>query len=125
MKISNQCVNGVSDQWRVGPMGCSHKSHTRGLKALIKATDVGIIVVSLPSHCSDKMQPLDLGTFKSFKTYYSQEIDTWMRANPGRRVMMDDITRLFGKAYMANLLVLHWQLLVSEKLVFGLRTEMF
>jgi hypothetical protein len=46
------------------------------------------------------MQPLDLGFMGSFKTYYAQEIETWLASNPGRAVTPLMVARLFGKAYM-------------------------
>jgi len=79
-----------------------HKSHTLNLKAIERASECGIIMLSLPPKCSHRihaMQPLDLTFFKLLKTYYSQHIDQWMRAHPGKPVTMFQISELFGLAY--------------------------
>ena len=76
-----------------------HKSHTHNLRALSRAREAGVIMLSLPPHTSHRMQPLDLTFFKPLKLYYYQSIDQWMRANPGRAVTMFQISRLFGLAY--------------------------
>lgn len=76
-----------------------HKSHTQTLEALQKATESGIIMVSLPPHTSHRIQPLDISFFKPLKTYYYQQLDTWMRAHPGRAVSQFQFAGLFGAAY--------------------------
>ena len=76
-----------------------HKSHTHNIPALQKASVAGVIMLSLPPHTSHQTQPLDLAFFKALKTYYSQNIDQWMRAHPGRAVTMYQVSQLFGPAY--------------------------
>jgi len=39
-------------------------------------------IVCLPPHSSRKMQPLDKGFMKPFKTYYTQEIESFIRSDP-------------------------------------------
>ena len=76
-----------------------HKSHTHNLKAVERAAQSGVIMLSLPPKCSHRMQPLDLTFFKPLKTYYDQQISQWLRAHPGRAVTMFQISQLFGLAY--------------------------
>ncbi|XP_076814279.1 uncharacterized protein LOC143460585 [Clavelina lepadiformis] len=76
-----------------------HKSHTHNIEALELASKSGVIMLSLPPHTSHRMQPLDLTFFKPLKTYYYQQIEQWLRANPGRAVSAFQICRLFGLAY--------------------------
>ena len=76
-----------------------HKSHTHNIAALNRASECGIIMLSLPPHTSHKMQPLDITFFKPLKTYYHQSIEQWMRAHPGRGVTMFQLSKLFGFAY--------------------------
>lgn len=76
-----------------------HKTHTHNIPALQRASASGVIMLSLPPHTSHKTQPLDLSFFKPLKTYYSQNIDQWMRAHPGRAVTMYQVSQLFGSAY--------------------------
>jgi hypothetical protein len=45
------------------------------------------------------MQPLDVGSMKSLKTYYAQEIEKWLGKNPGSVVTSFLVCKLFGPAY--------------------------
>lgn len=76
-----------------------HFSHTRNLDVIKMAKDSGVILISIPPHSSHKIQPLDVGFMSPFKTYYAQEIETWLRANPGRTVSAYQISELVNKAY--------------------------
>ncbi|KAK9680915.1 hypothetical protein QE152_g38724 [Popillia japonica] len=46
------------------------------------------------------MQPLDLAFMGPLKTYYSQEIENWLRNNPGRVVTSYQVCELLGRAYV-------------------------
>jgi len=76
-----------------------HVSHTHNLKALEMAREAGVIMLSLPSHTTHRMQPLDVAFFRPLSTYYAQEADMWMRKNPGRPLSHFQVCQLFGKAY--------------------------
>jgi hypothetical protein len=51
---------------------------------------------ALPTHSTHKMQPLDTAFFGTSKTFYGQEIEKWLRSNPGRCVTLYQIGGLFG-----------------------------
>jgi len=76
-----------------------HYSHTRNLDVVDKAREHSVAIVSLPPHSTHKMQPLDVGFLKPLKTYYAQEIETWLGNNPGRVVTPFVVCKLFGPAY--------------------------
>lgn len=76
-----------------------HSSHTKNLNLIIKAKENNCILLSLPSHCSHKLQPLDISFFKSLNTYYNSEVQTWLRNHPGRVVTEFHIAELFNEAY--------------------------
>ena len=46
------------------------------------------------------MQPVDVSFMKPLSTYYDQELEKWLRNNPGRIVTTFQITELFGYAYV-------------------------
>lgn len=46
------------------------------------------------------MQPLDIAFMCPFKTYYSQEIETWLKNHVNRNVSVHQIGQLLGKAYL-------------------------
>ena len=39
----------------------------------------GVVVLTLPPHCSHKLQPLDRSVFGPFKKYVSSACDNWMK----------------------------------------------
>jgi len=77
-----------------------HVSHTQNITALIiRAREAGVILLSLPPHCTHRLQPLDVAFFKPLSTYYNQCIDRWMRVHPGFATSEQNITQFFGEAY--------------------------
>ena len=76
-----------------------HSSHTRNLGVINKARDANVVVLSLPSHCTHRLQPLDLTFFKSVNTFCDQFAATWLRGHPGRVITELEIGEIFGNAY--------------------------
>lgn len=76
-----------------------HYTHTRNMDVIVKARENHIILICLPPHSTHKIQPLDVAFMGPLKTYYCKEIETWLKANPGRTVSPYQIASLFGKAY--------------------------
>ena len=76
-----------------------HKSHTPTFEALQRASECGVLMISLPPHTSHRLQPHNLCLFKPLKTYYYQELEKWLRNHPGRAVSQNQISQLFGCAY--------------------------
>jgi len=63
-----------------------HYPNTKNTDVADKAREHSVATVSLPPHSTHKMQPLDNGFMKPQKTYYTQEIETWLGSNPSRVV---------------------------------------
>lgn len=76
----------------------NHESHL-SICAIDYARDNGIIILTLPPHCSHKLQPLDVAVFGPFKKFYNQACETWMLNNPGRPITIYNIAKLIGQAY--------------------------
>ena len=76
-----------------------HASHTGNLDVIEEARANNVQLLVLPSHCTHRLQPLDLSFFKSLNTHYNSEIVSWLRAHPGRRVTEYEIATLFSSAY--------------------------
>lgn len=77
-----------------------HFTHTRNIDVINLGRENHVDIVCLPPHSSHKMQPLDLSFMSPFKTYYAQEIETWLRNNADRGVVtIYQIGKLFGNAY--------------------------
>ena len=58
-----------------------------------------IHLLCLPSHTSHILQPLDVGVFKSFKSFFSKVCCQYMAKNPGRVVTEDILAALVSDAF--------------------------
>ena len=76
----------------------NHESHVT-LQACDLCRDNGVVVVSLPPHCSHKCQPLDLSVFGPLKTAYYKRCSEWLHSNSGKRITQYEVASLFGDAY--------------------------
>lgn len=75
-----------------------HYSHTKNIELIDLARKNCVTLLSLPPHCTHKVQPLDRAFMSPLKTYYSEEVRVWLREN-NRPLTQYDITELFGRAY--------------------------
>ena len=71
----------------------SHKSYEA------YAREHGIVLMCFPPHCTPRLQPLDVAFFGPLKTFFDQEVTSWMKNHPGRTVTQFQISSLFGLAY--------------------------
>lgn len=76
----------------------NHESHL-SLAAIERARQVGIVMLTLPPHTSNKMQPLDRTVFGPFKTFYHQALDAWHPNNPGKTFDIYGVAGLVGQVY--------------------------
>ena len=76
-----------------------HHSH-KTLSAITFARDNGLHLLTLPPHCTHRMQPLDRTYFKSLKSGYNTASDGWMVAHPGKRISFYDMAGIFGTAFL-------------------------
>ncbi|RZB40858.1 DDE 1 domain containing protein [Asbolus verrucosus] len=58
-----------------------------------------IILLCLPSHTTQALQPLDRSFFKPLKVYYKQEADTFMMTSKDKNINRNVIGKLFGAAW--------------------------
>lgn len=75
----------------------NHESHV-SYECLELARSSGVTMVTLPPHCSHKLQPLDVSVYGPFKRYYNAACDDWVVDNP-RPMQINDIASLVGRAY--------------------------
>ncbi|KAK0133684.1 hypothetical protein N1851_030819 [Merluccius polli] len=78
-----------------------HHSH-KTLGAVLLARERGVVMITIPPHCTHKMQPLDHTFFKSYKSKYNTAADGWMTSHPGQRIDIYALCGLFDKAYSAS-----------------------
>ena len=75
-----------------------HASHM-SIKLIELARSNGIHLLCLPSHTTHILQPLDVGVFKAFKTYFSKSCTSYLTRHPGRVITNDMIATLVAKAW--------------------------
>lgn len=71
----------------------NHDSHL-SIDAVDFCRANGIVILTLPPHTSNKLQPLDRTVFGPFKTFYNQAADAWMISHPGETISIYDIPLL-------------------------------
>lgn len=78
----------------------NHESHYSP-EIIAKCKEHHISVVTLPPHCSHKMQPLDKSVYGPFKSFYNRAMNDWMNSpgNAGRPVSIYEVAELAGVAY--------------------------
>ena len=78
----------------------NHECHV-SIPAIIRAKEVGIILLTFHPHTSHKMQPLDRTVFGLFKKYYNTAVNEWMLSpgNAGKPVTIYEVAEFVGKAY--------------------------
>lgn len=75
-----------------------HSSHM-SIEAIEYSKVNGIFILCLPSHTSHILQPLDIGVFKSFKTYFSKAGARYMADHPGCVITTDKLASLVADAW--------------------------
>jgi len=72
---------------------------TKPAKALQLAHDSGVIMALMPGHTTHRVQPMDAAFFRPLSSCYIEEIENWLRANPGRYVAQAKVAVIFGYGY--------------------------
>jgi len=76
----------------------NHESHI-SLECIDKAKSNGITILTLPPHCSNRMQPLDVSVYGPFKSFYNHSVDSWLQAHPGKTISIYEVAACVGKAF--------------------------
>ena len=71
----------------------NHESHLC-IEGVDYAKDNGIVLLTLPPHTSNKLQPLDKTIFGPFKSFVSKGINDWMIAHPGQVISIYDLPKI-------------------------------
>lgn len=79
-----------------------HKSHITNLDVIDVAREKNVILLCFPSHCSHRLQPLDVSFFRTLSKYYEDAVIKWLRNNPGRVVTLFQIADLFDEAFIQS-----------------------
>jgi hypothetical protein len=76
-----------------------HASHVNCYDLLEYAESHDIIILCLPSHTTQALQPLDRSFFKPLKHYFKQEAKKWIAQHPGRTIARIQGAFLIGRAW--------------------------
>jgi len=76
-----------------------HCSHINNLDIIMKARANNVSLLVLPSHCTHKIQPIDVAMFKSLKSHYDTAADTWLHDHPGQAVQEYNVAELLSEAW--------------------------
>jgi hypothetical protein len=78
-----------------------HSTHTQGLAAIEITRKHGVVMLSLHSHCKNRLQPLDITFLKQLDTYeyMASAIATKLSEKPGQRLSTEHIASLIGMAF--------------------------
>lgn len=75
-----------------------HTSHTKDLSIIDYAKQNGIIMLSLPSHTSHRLQPLDVSFFGPLKTNFNKACEKYIRTNL-TKITVSHISTLLNDSY--------------------------
>lgn len=76
-----------------------HSTHCNSVEMLEYANENQIIMLSMPSHTSHYLQPLDRAVFKSLKFNFYEQCRLWINQNTGRRITRLTFGTLLNKAW--------------------------
>lgn len=76
----------------------NHESHI-SLSSVDLAKSNGVTILTLPPHCSNRLQPLDVSVYGPFKKYYNSAVDAWLQNNPGRTLDIYNIAPCINSAF--------------------------
>lgn len=76
----------------------NHESHFDPIP-MQTAKKNGVHIITIPPHCSDKMQPLDICVYRSTKSAYNTAVDDWLTNHPGRTVSIYEVGGIFNTAF--------------------------
>lgn len=76
----------------------NHQSHL-SIQAIDLCKKNGVTILTIPPHCTNKLQPLDVGLLKPFQTFYSAALNSWMMSHPGQTFTIYNVASCVGIAY--------------------------
>lgn len=75
-----------------------HKS----IEAVEFCLENGIVILTLPPHTTDKMQPLDVSVYASFKTHLRQIQHIFKASNPGVHLAIQMLPQMASQAWLKS-----------------------
>lgn len=76
----------------------NHETHL-SLQTVDLAANAGVVILTLPPHCSHRLQPLDVSVYFPFKAFYNQGIESWLINDLGQTMDIYCVAEIVGQAY--------------------------
>lgn len=76
----------------------NHETHIT-IDVVTEARKSGVHLLTMPPHCSHRLQPLDVGVYSPFKTHYNVAANNWMLNNPGKTLTIYNVAEIAGIAF--------------------------
>lgn len=76
----------------------NHDSHIT-IASLDFAKANGIVLLTLPPHCSHKLQPLDRTVYGPLKRYYNDTCNSWQLENAGKTMTIYEVASALGRTF--------------------------
>nr|CAI5839589.1 unnamed protein product [Callosobruchus analis] len=76
----------------------NHESHLAPAVLNI-AKEIGVILLTIPPHTSNKLQALDVAAFGPFQNFYIAAADSLMVRHPGQTLSIYNVAELVGQAF--------------------------
>jgi DDE superfamily endonuclease len=74
-------------------------THAKSIAAIELAKENGVILLQLPTHFAERLQPLADSFLRPLKEAYAHQLRTWKRINPGLKVTSRQFAGIFSGAY--------------------------
>ena len=76
----------------------NHESHI-SLEGINLCKENGVSLLTIPPHCSHRLQPLDVAVYGPLKTHYNNACTSWLHTNAATPMTIFSIAQCFGEAY--------------------------
>nr|CAI5864017.1 unnamed protein product [Callosobruchus analis] len=76
-----------------------HTTHSKNLNAILLARGHGVVLLQLPGHTTNRLQPLDVSLFNPMENYFVKAVERFLRTNPGVPVSQYNMTPLLNEVY--------------------------
>lgn len=81
----------------------NHESYI-SIDSINLAKENGITILTLPLHCSNRLQPLDVTVYGPFKSFYNAAVDSWLQRYPGKPIDNYHVAEYVNVAFVKSMI---------------------
>ena len=112
-------------QQNLGLLICDNDSSHITIASMTVTKESGLTLLTLPPHCSHRMQLLVLGVFVPFKRFYAYYANVWQRSNPGRVITIYKVASLSSFAIITAFIPKHTKWGFKSTGIYPLNSKVF